>query len=202
VRRRRGCCAFCRAPSKHQLHYAAAHKQGGRKTPQGFLLPENRGHAHGVSCCSPAGSREGRCAVERRGAEALAWSRGIGAPCAEEAGQRWKKGLSMELGDVLQVGEGAYVKEATRSQGHGASSTMGNTGTDGSQSCMQTGRHGRSWRGCCLLEEEEGEEGMTPWLLEAPRWRAAGPAMAASGRGSRARRKKWSSGQVEQPSLA
>jgi hypothetical protein len=120
----------------------------------------------------------------------LAWSRGIGAPCAEEAGQRWKKGLTMELGDVLQVGEGVYVKEATRSQGHGASSTMGNTGTNGSQSCMQTGRHGRSWRGCCLLEEEEGEEGMTPWLLEAPRWRGAGPTMAASGRGSRARRKK------------
>jgi len=36
-----------------------------------------------------------------------------------------------------------------------------------------TGRHGWSWRGCCLLEEE-GEEGMVPWLREAPSWKGVG----------------------------
>jgi hypothetical protein len=131
ARRRRGCCTFRRAPSKH--------------------------HGH--------------CAVERRGAEALAWSRGIGAPCAEEANQRWKKGLDMELGDVLQVGEGAYVKEEPRSEGHGASSAMGNTGTDGSRSCMQTGRHGRSWRGCCLQTGREFVRAMeetAPYCSHSP----------------------------------
>jgi hypothetical protein len=38
----------------------------------------------------------------------------------------------------------------------------------------RTGAMDRSWRGCCLLGEEEGEEGMAPWLLEAPSWEGAG----------------------------
>jgi hypothetical protein len=52
----------------------------------------------------------------------------------------------MECGDVLDDVEGAYVREATRSQGHGASLAMGNTGTDGARPCMRTGRHGGSVR--------------------------------------------------------
>jgi hypothetical protein len=47
---------------------------------------------------------------------------------------------------VLEDGEGAYMKEAKRSQGHGAILAMGNTGTDGARSCMRTGRHGGNVR--------------------------------------------------------
>jgi hypothetical protein len=38
---------FVEHPASTNGHCAAARKQGGRKTPQGFLLPENRGRAHG-----------------------------------------------------------------------------------------------------------------------------------------------------------
>jgi hypothetical protein len=38
---------FVEHPTSTNGHCVAAHKQGGRKTPRGFLLPENRGRAHG-----------------------------------------------------------------------------------------------------------------------------------------------------------
>jgi hypothetical protein len=40
-------------------------------------------------------------------------------------------------------------------------------------------------RDCCLLEEGEGEEGMAPWLLEAPSWKGVG---VGGGRRCRVRR--------------
>jgi hypothetical protein len=41
-------------------------------------------------------------------------------------------------------------------------------------------------RDCCLLEEGEGEEGMAPWLLEAPSWKGAGVGGGRRRRGRRA----------------
>jgi hypothetical protein len=59
-------------------------------------------------------------------------------------------------------------------------------GNGAAQGGRKTGAMDRSWRGCCLLEEEEGEEGMVPRLLEAPSWKGAGVGGGRRHRGRRA----------------
>jgi hypothetical protein len=86
---------------------------------------------------------------------------------SHDKSKEWRRHGEEEL---LLLRQGTQEGGRCRAPGHGASSAMGNTGTDGSRPCMQTWHHGRSWRGCSL---PTGSGGAMRRSHGAP-WKGAG----------------------------
>jgi hypothetical protein len=99
------------------------------------------------------------------------------------AGKRWQPGPCRSMGlaavdrhrcadRLTPHGEGqaqGWMAARWGAYGHGGNGAV--QGGCCAEEGARTSAMDRSWRGCCLLEEEEGEEGMVPWLLEAPSWK-------------------------------
>jgi hypothetical protein len=119
-------------------------------------------------------AHRGCCSLHR-----LTTSGARGARC-RRAGKRLQLGPCRSMGlaavDQHRCADWLTPHWEGRAQGWMAArwGAHGHGGNGAAQGGRKTGAMDRSWRGCYLLEEEEGEEGMAPWLLEAPRWKGAG----------------------------